>query len=90
MHTEFIALSEALAFTHSLRNDKEEDITHVVLSCDNVNQIGKMGVDAVVDSKLPNGDNYTWTMRRHNERPKELPSNICKCIGTCSNCQKIK
>jgi len=26
--------------------------------------VGKFGVDAVEDAVLPNGDSYTWTMRR--------------------------
>ena len=26
--------------------------------------VGKFGVDAVQDAKLPDGEDYTWTMRR--------------------------
>ena len=28
------------------------------------NQVGQMGVDSVVDGKLPSGEAYTWKMRR--------------------------
>ena len=37
--------------------------------------VGKFGVDAVQDKKLPNGDSYTWTMRRdetHRSSRKKL------------------
>ena len=34
--------------------------------------IGKMGVDAVIDGKLPNGDEYEWSKknRRRLKKPK--------------------
>jgi hypothetical protein len=36
----------------------------VTISDGNTEIVGKFGVDAVQDKKLPNGDSYTWTMRR--------------------------
>jgi hypothetical protein len=31
---------------------------------ENSNQVGKMGVDSVENGKLPDGETYTWKMRR--------------------------
>jgi hypothetical protein len=94
MHNEFTDMGEALAFCQELRKDPNGDITHVVMSSDNVDQVGGMGVDAVVDGKLPDGSNYGWTKRRHNERPKEPAicafcngTGVCDDFGNCS-CQR--
>jgi len=69
MHNEFTDMGEALAFCQELRKDTTGDITHIVMSSDNVDQVGGMGVSSVEDGKLPNGDDYTYTKRRYNERP---------------------
>jgi len=37
---------------------------YVVMASKNPNQVGKMGVDSVEDVHLPNGEAYTWKMRR--------------------------
>ena len=37
---------------------------YVAMVGENPNQVGKMGVDAVKDGKLPSGEAYTWKMRR--------------------------
>lgn len=34
--------------------------TFVVMVSEDPNQVGKRGVDAVIDGKLPNGDAYNW------------------------------
>lgn len=34
--------------------------------------IGKMGVDGVINGKLPNGDPYTWTKRRKRSKHPQL------------------
>lgn len=54
-------LTESLQFANELRKDGAE---HVIISTVDSNQVGKMGVDAVVDGKLPDGSDYTWKMRR--------------------------
>jgi hypothetical protein len=58
---EYDDLAVALKVTHSLRND---GYTHVVMSTQNTNNVGAMGVDSVIDGVLPNGDVYEWKMRR--------------------------
>lgn len=58
---EYTDLAEALKVTHSLRNDGFE---HVVMSTQNKNNVGAMGVDSVVDGVLPDGNIYEWKMRR--------------------------
>jgi hypothetical protein len=37
---------------------------YVAMVSENPNQVGAMGVDSVEDGKLPNGEVYTWKMRR--------------------------
>ena len=78
---EFSDMGRALTFCQELRNHKGGDITHVVMSVDNVDQVGGMGVNAVVDGKLPDGSNYSWTKRRYNERANE-PTICALCNGT--------
>jgi len=55
-------LSEALEFTECLR--RLGHIRFITMSCENPNQVGKMGVDSVKDGKLPNGEPYTYMKRR--------------------------
>lgn len=38
--------------------------TFVTMVSENPNCVGKMGVDAVVDGKLPDGSDYEWKKRR--------------------------
>jgi hypothetical protein len=52
---------EALTEANRLRNAGR---AYVVMAGENPNQVGKMGVDSVEDGRLPNGDAYTWKMRR--------------------------
>lgn len=58
---DFIEMVEALTQANHLRNAGR---AYVVMASENPNQVGKMGVDAVVDGKLPSGEDYTWKMRR--------------------------
>ena len=37
---------------------------YVAMVSENPNQVGQMGVDSVENGHLPNGDAYTWKMRR--------------------------
>ena len=54
-------MADALKKTQELRNS---GATFVTMVSENVNQVGKMGVDAVVDGVLPDGTEYTWKKRR--------------------------
>ena len=38
--------------------------TFVTMVSENPNSVGKPGVDAVVDGKTPDGEDYTWMKRR--------------------------
>ena len=58
---EYDDMSLALQVTNSLRNDGFRFVTMV---SENPNSVGKPGVDAVVDGKTPDGEAYTWMMRR--------------------------
>ena len=54
-------MKEALNKSQELRNS---GATFVTMVCENPNQVGKMGVDAVKDGVLPDGTPYTWMKRR--------------------------
>jgi hypothetical protein len=58
---DFQDMVEALTEANHLRNIGR---AYVVMSSENPNQVGKMGVDSVEDGRLPNGEAYTWRMRR--------------------------
>lgn len=57
----FYDMSIALKRTQQLRN---EGFRFISMVSENTDQVGKMGVDAVVDGKLPDGGDYTWKKRR--------------------------
>lgn len=50
--------SVALKFCATLRS---QGMHHVVISSEFGEQVGKMGVDAVVDGKTPDGHPYDWS-----------------------------
>jgi len=52
----------ALKKVESLR--KSPSNRAICIASENPDQIGKMGVDAVVDGKTPDGEKYTWVKRR--------------------------
>ena len=52
-----ISLDEAMLFAKSYAK-------FVEISDGEMKIVGRFGVDAVEDATLPNGDSYTWTMRR--------------------------
>ena len=54
-------MGAALIRSQVLRN---AGATFVTMVCENANQVGAMGVDAVKDGKLPSGEDYTWKKRR--------------------------
>lgn len=54
-------LEGALDITEIFRN---RGMRFVTMVSENPDQVGKSGVDAVVDGKLPDGLDYTWKKRR--------------------------
>jgi hypothetical protein len=58
---DFVEMIDALTQANHLRTIGR---AYVVMASENPNQVGKMGVDSVEDGHLPNGDGYTWKMRR--------------------------
>jgi hypothetical protein len=59
---EFIVMTVALAFMQELRQRNQRYITMASESADNV---GKMGVAAVVDGKCPDGEDFLGRTSRH-------------------------
>ena len=43
---------------------RKEGFTFVTMVSENPNSVGKPGVDNIVDGVLPDGEAYTWKMRR--------------------------
>jgi hypothetical protein len=58
---DYVDMVEALTEANRLRN---EGRAYVAMVSENPNQVGRMGVDAVEDGRLPSGEAYTWKMRR--------------------------
>jgi hypothetical protein len=58
---DYVEMVAALTEANRLRN---EGRAYVVMASENPNQVGRMGVDSVEDGHLPNGEAYTWKMRR--------------------------
>lgn len=55
---DFEHLSDALAECEQLRRSNKEFVT---LVSENPDHVGKVGVAGVVDGKLPDGSDYSWT-----------------------------
>ncbi len=55
------ALGPALKEVEQLRR---AGMRHVCISSDNLQSVGKPGVDGVEDGKTPDGQAYGWTKRR--------------------------
>ena len=58
---DYAEMIEALTQANHLRNIGR---AYVAMVGENPNQVGKMGVDAVENGQLPNGNDYTWRKRR--------------------------
>lgn len=43
---------------------RRSGMRHVNISSENSDQVGKPGVDSIVDGKTPSGHDYTWKKRR--------------------------
>ena len=61
-----IDLGAVLKLAEALRN--KEGVHGVTMASENVDQVGKMGVDAVVDGVLPNGLAYIYKTGRDRGR----------------------
>jgi hypothetical protein len=62
------SLDEAMKYAKTLNK-------FVTIKSGDTEFVGKFGVDAVIDKKLPDGESYTWTMRRdetHRSSRKKL------------------
>lgn len=46
------------------QDKRREGHSFVVMASESVNQVGSMGVDGVIDGKLPSGETYDWKKRR--------------------------
>lgn len=55
-------MSEALAITHKMRN---AGMRFVTMASESVENVGKMGVDSVVDGKCPDGEAFLGRTSRH-------------------------
>lgn len=53
------ALQDIATLRKQVRNGYKA--THITMCAENVDQVGQMGVDSVVDRKLPDGEDYTWS-----------------------------
>lgn len=71
-------LTLALKSCEDLRAAKRngQPISFVTMVCENVDQIGEMGCDAVVDKKLPNGEDYTWSKAHRAGATRGVPYSI--------------
>ena len=58
---DYLRMTEALTETNRMRT---LGMAYVAMVGELPNQVGRMGVDAVEDGKLPGGEEYTWKMRR--------------------------
>lgn len=48
---------------------RKKGMTHVVMSTELGDQVGKPGVDAVVDGKTPDGHDYEWSKQHRGSGP---------------------
>jgi hypothetical protein len=58
---EFDEMKDALAYAKLLR---DSGCRYVTMVSENPNVVGRAGVDAVINGKLPDGSDYTWKKRR--------------------------
>jgi hypothetical protein len=60
-------LVTALRLTNEMRN---AGYTFVTMASENPLQVGKLGVDAVVDGKTPDGHDYDWSKADRAGKPR--------------------
>jgi hypothetical protein len=56
-------MSLALSRMNDIRKDSSNEF--VTFASQDVNRVGKDGVDSIVDGKTPDGHPYTWMKRRN-------------------------
>lgn len=61
---EAFGMSEMSAALNRMQALRTLGRTHVAISVDNPDSVGKPGVDSVEDGKTPDGVDYTWKKRR--------------------------
>jgi len=68
----------ALKFMEDMRKQRRNglNVTHIVLSAENPNQVGQMGVDEIVDGKNPDGSDYTWSKAHRAGEERGAPFSI--------------
>lgn len=55
---------------------RRQGMRFVTMCSENINQVGKAGVDTVADGKLPNGDDYTWSKSHRAGAERGVPHSI--------------
>ena len=55
-------MNEALSMAHKLRNN---GMRFVTMASESVENVGKLGVDSVVDGKCPDGGDFLGRLSRH-------------------------
>lgn len=61
-------LSVALSRCQELRNSGK---TYVVMSCENSDQVGELGVSSVENGKTPDGEDYKWSKAGRAGKPRK-------------------
>lgn len=77
-HREFTdkQIVPALTFCRDIRTQTDRPeiiVSHVTMSTELSDMVGKAGVDAVVDGKTPDGVDYSWVKRRTTALRSEQP-----------------
>lgn len=68
----------ALKFMEDMRKQVSNGlkITHIVLSAENPNQTGSLGVASIEDGKTPDGEDYTWSKAHRAGATHGVPHSI--------------
>jgi hypothetical protein len=71
-------LADALKACEDLRTAKRngQPISFITMCCENIDQVGEMGCDAVEGKKLPNGEDYTWSKAHRAGATRGVPYSI--------------
>ena len=68
-------LVTALRLTNEMRS---AGYTFVTMASENPQQVGKLGVDAIVDGKTPDGHDYDWSKADRAGKPRARDRVIAK------------
>ncbi len=79
---QFDNLSKAMGYLEELRKQIKNgaEFSAVTMCAEDINQVGKMGVDAIADGKTPDGVEYDWNKNdrigkiKRSERIVKMPS----------------